>query len=81
MNKLYYSPEAMSDLDEIWNYINKDLQNPAAARNTVEGIMDTIDKLKESSEIGPSLAVITEFESDCSTFFTASMIVRTGKKR
>lgn len=25
MNKLYYSPEAMSDLDEIWNYIFEDL--------------------------------------------------------
>lgn len=64
MNKLYYSPEAMSDLDEIWNYINKDLLNPAAARNTVEGIINAIDKLKEFSEIGPSLTMITEFESD-----------------
>ena len=64
MIKLYYSPEAMRDLDEIWNYIFEDLNNPAAARNTVEGIMDSIDKLKEFSAIGPSLTVITEFESD-----------------
>lgn len=64
MNKLFYSPEAMSDLDGIWNYIYEDLKNPAAARNTVEGIMDTIEKLKEFSEIGTSLTVITEFESD-----------------
>ena len=64
MNKLYYSPEAMSDLDEIWNYISKDLQNPAAARNTVEAILATAEKLKEFSEIGPFLNVITEFESD-----------------
>ena len=26
LNKLYYSPEAMSDLDEIWNYLSEDLQ-------------------------------------------------------
>ena len=31
MNKLLYSPGALNDLDEIWAYINNELQNPAAA--------------------------------------------------
>ncbi|ACV61550.1 hypothetical protein Dtox_0630 [Desulfofarcimen acetoxidans DSM 771] len=42
MNKLHYSPEALSDLDEIWAYIFEDLQNPTAAQNTVDGILDNI---------------------------------------
>lgn len=32
MNKLIYSSEALNDLEEIWTYINNELQNPAAAQ-------------------------------------------------
>ncbi len=64
MNKLYYSPEALNDLDEIWAYIFKDLQNPTAAKNTVEAILNTIEKLEEFSGMGPPLSSVTEIESD-----------------
>lgn len=64
MNKLHYSPEALSDLDEIWEYIFEDLQNPAAAQNTVAGILDTIEKLQHFSEMGPPLSSVTEVETD-----------------
>lgn len=64
MNKLLYSPEALNDLDEIWAYINNELQNPAAAQKIVLDIFDTIEKLRDFAEIGPPLSLITEFESD-----------------
>jgi len=64
MNRLHYSPEALNDLDEIWTYISKELHNPAAALNTVEDILDSIDNLREISEMGPPLSSITGIESD-----------------
>ena len=64
MNKLLYSPEALSDLDEIWAYINTESQNPAAAQKIVSDTLDTIEKLRDFAEIGPPLSSITEFESD-----------------
>jgi addiction module RelE/StbE family toxin len=64
MNKLLYSPEAINDLDEIWIYINNELQNPAAAQKIVSDILDTIEKLQDFSELGPPLSSITDFNSD-----------------
>lgn len=64
MNKLLYSPEALNDLDEIWTYINNELQNPAAAQKIVSETLDTIEKLQDFAELGPPLYSITEFESD-----------------
>jgi len=64
MNKRHYSPEALSDLDEIWSYILEDLQNPAAAQNTIDGILNTVEKLRELSEMGPPLSSVTDVESD-----------------
>ena len=64
MNILHYSPESLSDLDEIWKYIFEDLQNPSAAQNTVDGILNSIKKLQDFSEMGPPLSSVTEVESD-----------------
>ena len=64
MNKLLYSPEALNDLDEIWTYINNELQNPAAAQKIVSDTLDAIEKLQDFAELGPLLSSITEFESD-----------------
>lgn len=63
MNKLYYSSEALNDLDEIWKYIFEELQNPIAAQKTVYSILDTIEKLKEFSEMGPDLSSVTDVEN------------------
>ena len=35
-SKVEYSPKAVRDLDEIWDYIENKLCNPSAAQNTVE---------------------------------------------
>ena len=55
MNDIKYSPMAQKDLDEIWEYIAKNLTNPIAATNTIYGIIDTIDVLQKQSEIGTPL--------------------------
>jgi Plasmid stabilization system protein len=62
--ELFYSPEALNDLDEIWAYIFEDPLNPTAAQNTIAGILDTIEKLRGFSEMGPPLSLVTEIESD-----------------
>lgn len=54
-NKIHYSPQALTDLDEIWNYIALELNNPIAAKNTVNGIMDKVDTLKVFSGAGAIL--------------------------
>lgn len=63
-NSIYYSPEAMSDLDEIWEYIVSELCNPQAAENTVNHIVEAIDKLEDFPEIGTPLSAVSGVESD-----------------
>lgn len=83
MHKLRYSPEALNDLDEIWEYIHNELQNPAAAQKTVAGILDALEKLCDSPEIGSLLSSITGIESDyrhlvCGNYVTFYRIDRTN---
>lgn len=58
-SKIAYSPRALKDLDEIWNYIEFELCNPIAAQNTVNGIMDKVDGIASFPESGAKL----EFEN------------------
>lgn len=53
--KVKFSPEAMSDLDEIWEYISAVLKDPVAADRTVNGILDKTDLLAEQPMIGAPL--------------------------
>lgn len=63
-NKLHYSPKALRDLDEIWEYIVMDLYNSDAAMNVVNRIMDAIDRLQDFSESGVPLSSVVDVESD-----------------
>ncbi len=63
-NSIHYSPKAQNDLDEIWEYISFELCNPQAAENTVNKIMDTVDKLESFSETGALLSSVIDIESD-----------------
>ncbi|MCI5687830.1 MAG: type II toxin-antitoxin system RelE/ParE family toxin [Emergencia sp.] len=63
-NKLHYSPEALKDLDEIWDYISFDLCSVDAAANTVDKIIDKVSRLEDFAEIGASLSSITDAESE-----------------
>lgn len=50
-----YSADVIKDLDGIRDYIANVLKNPAAADNTVSGILDKADLLEAQSEIGKRL--------------------------
>ncbi len=63
-NKLHYAPEALRDLDDIWEYIALELNNPAAAKRTVSRIMDSADGLAEFAEAGAPLHSVADVESD-----------------
>lgn len=58
-SKIDYSPRALKDLDEIWDYIEHELCNPSAAQNTVNGILDKVDEIAFFPESGTRL----EFEN------------------
>ena len=58
-SKIEYSPRALKDLDEIWDYIEVELCNPSAAQNTVDCIMDRVDGIASFPESGSKL----EFEN------------------
>lgn len=64
MNNINYSPMALNDLDGIWDYIEKELCNSNAAKNTVERIMHSVDQLEVFAEIGTPLSSIIEIEND-----------------
>jgi plasmid stabilization system protein ParE len=64
MSKLYYSPAALRDLDDIWDYICEELGNPTAAVSTVNRIQDNIGKLRDFPEMGSPLSSIVLIETD-----------------
>ncbi len=51
-------------MDEIWDYIVSELQNPSAAEHTVSRIMDAVDLLADFPEIGAPLSSIADVDSD-----------------
>jgi toxin ParE1/3/4 len=63
-HKIFYSPEAVNDLDEIFDYIRDDLQNPSAAHRVVMDIIEAIEKLRDFPEMGSVLYSITGVEQD-----------------
>lgn len=58
-NKIHYSPKSLSDLDEIFDYIAFELKEIIAADNTVNGIIDSINILKQFAESGSILYLPT----------------------
>lgn len=62
-NNINYSPMARNDLDEIWNYITNELKSFSAAENTVNGIMDAVDALREFPEAGTKLLFHNKLDS------------------
>ena len=64
MFEVHYSEVALADLDDIWGYITLELMNPDAAVNTVNGIIDAIDKLSEYPLSGTPLIALLDIESD-----------------
>ena len=51
--KIQYAPLALSDLEEIRDYISVALSNPVAAERTIRGILERIERLERHPELGP----------------------------
>ena len=64
MNKIDYSPRALQDMDDIWDYIAQELKNPIAAKRTMDRITTDISRLKQNPFMGPALSSISSFDSD-----------------
>jgi len=62
-HKIVYTPKALHDLDDIWDYISLELDNPDAAAKIVTGIMDQIDALAFFPEMGTALSPLMEDEN------------------
>ena len=58
------SPQAAEDLLEIKRYIEKELQNPIAALNTVKKIVETYENLADYPAIGISVEKYVSFPTD-----------------
>ena len=56
--EVVYSPLALQDLDDIWDYIAVEQDNPTAAERIVEGILARIDLLSSFPESGTPLSSI-----------------------
>lgn len=63
-HKILYSKESRRDLDEIWDYIASELQNPIAAERIVNSIMDAVNQLADFAETGAPLTSVADIESD-----------------
>ena len=63
-NNVHYSKESLRDMDDIWDYIVHELQNPSAAKRVVDKIMEAVHQLEVFPEMGPSLSAIANEISD-----------------
>ena len=61
--ELFYSPLSRNDLDDIYEYIASELENPSAAHETITAILDCAEKLENFPFIG-SIAEGLPFASD-----------------
>lgn len=52
VNNIFYSPEALQDLDDIGDYITYELSSPLAAYNLLTEITKTVDLLKNNPLMG-----------------------------
>ena len=64
MATIDYSPGAISDLEQIGDYIELELSSPVAAINTVNKIQDSIDNLSTFPLMGTMLSSIVGVDTD-----------------
>ena len=58
------SPQAAEDLLEIKFYIEKELQNPIAAHNTIKTIVETYEDLAKDPDVGIPVERYVPFPTD-----------------
>ena len=64
MFQVVVSPQAAEDLLEIKVYIEKELQNPIAALNTVKKIVETYEDLSKDPGVGIPVERYVSFPTD-----------------
>ncbi len=64
MAKIEFSPEALTDIKDIKKYIADELSNEIAALNTVKKITEKIRELEDFPQMGASLSVNVNFDTD-----------------
>ena len=64
MHKLKLSDEALNDMQEIKDYIARELDNPDAALKTVADIVKRLRMLQTNSKLGASLSDKIGMETD-----------------
>ena len=64
MNKINYSKIALKDLEDIGDYIAKQLKSPKTALKTLIKIQEAIDKLYDFPYIGTPLSSIVKTDTD-----------------
>lgn len=62
--RLNYTPEAISDIQNIRHYIKHTLRNPTAAARISKAILDACSSLKTFPKMGVSIEGRTGFETD-----------------
>ena len=68
MHKVHLSPEAAKDLEEIKQYIARELKNPDAAKRTVRTITSDLRTLERFPEAGPSVEALTGYATELRYF-------------
>lgn len=63
-HKVFYSSLALRDLDDIWEYITHELQNPRAAEQVATHIVGDIQQLEKFPKLGASLDSLSPVESN-----------------
>lgn len=63
-NSIHYSKESRRDMDDIWEYIMQELQNPSAAKRMIDGIMNAVYQLEMFPLMGTPLSATVGENSD-----------------
>lgn len=48
---IHLSPEVKDDLDEIWEYIAYELNNPVSANKIIDNLLAAVDSLEQSANM------------------------------
>ncbi len=64
MAKVKFSPDAITDLEQIKKYISEELGSVQAANNVLTKIMKQVKRLSDFPLSGPSLSSIINFETN-----------------
>jgi len=75
MNKIHYSHESSSDLDDIKRHITEELNSPIAAKNTIAKILRKIRLLEKHAELGAPLSPKVNFETNYRFLVSGSYLI------